>query len=126
MLKTSIAALALGLAMLAGYAGYLYLTYIDEMVHSGSAYGFTIGQSKSEAFAIVADQFAAREIAGVHIHEPFSTIDPVEGALAQLSPVDSWVLFPGERDDFFDVIKLGFESGELSSIYRHRKHFEFP
>lgn len=126
VLKLLTVAFSLLAVAVAAYVAYLYATYLDETVRSGSAYGFRIGQSKAEAFAIAARQFSAGEISGVHTSEPFATLDPVEGAFARLAHVDAWVLFPGERDDFLDVVKLEFEDGSLKSIHRHHRRFELP
>ncbi|MEM7281373.1 MAG: hypothetical protein AAF438_07075 [Pseudomonadota bacterium] len=57
-------AIALGILLLivGSYLAYLYITYIDQTVTSGSAYGFTVGQSKIEAYQIAYEKFQAEEI----------------------------------------------------------------
>lgn len=46
-----------------GCVAYLYLSYIHDEVTEGSAYGFTIGQTKEEAYAVVGEMFHEGEIA---------------------------------------------------------------
>jgi hypothetical protein len=105
---------------------YLFLTYIDETTNVGSAYGYTIGQSNDEVFAAAVAQFASSEITGIHIDEPFETFEAVETNFPRVESSESWTLFPGEKDDFFDVLKLRFANGELAEIHRHRQRFELP
>lgn len=54
----------LGIALLIpiGIIVFLVFTHINETVESGSAYGFTIGQSKQEAYKIARGQFERGEI----------------------------------------------------------------
>ena len=47
------------------YIGYLYATYIDDTVNTGSAYGFTIGQSKHEAYRIIQNKYRDGEISKI-------------------------------------------------------------
>jgi hypothetical protein len=105
---------------------YLYLTYIDEAVVTGSAYGYTIGQSKRDVYEIATHQFRDNEISGIHIMEPFETFDPSPGNFAMVESGDLWTVFPAERNDFFDTVDLHFEDGALTKVHRHRQRFELP
>lgn len=51
--------------LVASYGVYLYATYLDETYRSGSAYGFTIGQSKLEAYQIARQEFQAGKIGAI-------------------------------------------------------------
>ena len=126
VLKISVFIAGLIGLVVVSYLWYLHLTYIDETVNAGSAHGYTIGQSKKEAFGVAAAQYTSREVAGIHIDEPFGTIEPVDPNYRRLEPSDSWTLFPGKRRDFFDVVKLRFVDGKLVEIHRNRQRFELP
>ncbi len=47
------------------YLAYLYFTYIDDTVTTGSAYGFTIGQTKTESYRLAREKFGRGEIVGI-------------------------------------------------------------
>ena len=114
----------------AGYAGYLWATYLDETVVSGTAYGFTIGASKQEALA------AARRLDdhtravvyvsyGPRAGEHFS-IAPSQARIEQLQGQDQWEVLLDGTGKFFNSIRLTFREGRLIEIHRHRKHFDGP
>ena len=123
----AIATLAPILAV-AGYLAYLWATYIDETVTSGTAYGFAIGASKQESLtsanristnAVVYVSYGPR--AGDHF-----TVTPVPSHIEQLQQHDQWdVLLDGDGK-FFNSVRLTFRNGELAEIHRHRQHFELP
>ena len=97
VLKVSVFVAGLIGLVIVSYLWYLHLTYIDETVNVGSAHGYTIGQSKHEAFGVAGTQYASRELAGLHIDEPFGTIDPVDPNFRRLEPSDSWIFFPASE-----------------------------
>lgn len=114
----------------AGYAGYLWATYLDETVVSGTAYGFTIGASMEEALG------AARNLRD-HPHAVVyvshgqragdrSTIAPAQARIDQLQMYDQWDVLLDGADNFFNSIRLTFRDGKLVEIHRHRQYFEFP
>jgi hypothetical protein len=53
------------LAIPIGYAGFLYLSYLDKTTTSGSAYGFTIGQAKTDAYRVAQSQFRSGDIEAI-------------------------------------------------------------
>jgi hypothetical protein len=53
------------LAIPIGYAGFLYLSYIDATTTSGSGYGFTIGQAKADAYRVAQAQFRSGDIEAI-------------------------------------------------------------
>lgn len=57
---------AVVVAALLGYIAFLHLSYVDKTVTSGSAFGFTIGQSKEEAFTTAARLFTAGKLNGIN------------------------------------------------------------
>ena len=117
------------LAACAIIAGCLYckLSYIDDIVDAGSAHGFVIGATKSDA-----SESARRVLvdADVWIRDP-ETSGPMR-ALRLTSDVEweslqqrtEWRLFFG--GDPFDSLTLTFEGDRLVRIYRHRNRCELP
>lgn len=114
----------------AGYAGYLWATYLDETVVSGTAYGFTIGASKQEALAAARrlDDHARAVVYvsyGPRAGEHFS-IAPSQARIEQLQGQDQWEVLLDGTGKFFNSIRLTFREGRLIEIHRHRKHFDGP
>lgn len=114
----------------AGYVGYLWATYLDETVVSGTAYGFTIGASKQEALAaarsfndhphaVVYVSYGAR--AGDHF-----SIAPSQARIEQLQAHDQWDVLLDGADSFFNSVRLTFHDGRVVEIHRHRQYFELP
>jgi len=124
--KTAVFVFGLLALVVVSFLWYFYLTYLDETAVEGSAYGFTIEQLKPDAYAVATDQFENGEISGLHIMEPFETFDPTESSFDAIQRADLWTLFPDERGDFFDSVKLHFGDGKLVKIHRHRQRFELP
>lgn len=118
------------LLAVAGYTGYLWATYLDETVVSGTAYGFTIGASRQEVLA------AARSLndhprAVVYISygprtgDHFS-IAPSQVRIEQLQAHDQWDVLLDGSDKFFNSVRLTFNDDRLVEIHRHRQRFEIP
>ena len=117
--------------LIGGLVFYWWVTYIDESVTSGSAYGFTIGHSKQ----VVAQQFPSitEDHPKLHVYvsygrragDNFSI--PANGqAISKLMQHDKWDLLLNGQWEFFDSIDLYFENDKLVKIYRHRQNFELP
>src|SRR5207249_3827999 len=109
------------------------LTYVDESVTSGSAYGFTIGQSKEEAYVYLKSAFGAqsflsveddRLVLGKRLHAASRTIHFTKEDFEAFTGSDDWILFADERDSFFSTIGLKFSSGRLRTIHRHHQQCE--
>jgi hypothetical protein len=66
LLKLAGALVAALVFVTVAYVGFLYFSFLDKTVTSGSAYGFTIGQSKAEAYRIAQTQFQNGEISRIH------------------------------------------------------------
>lgn len=118
--------LGLLILVVGGYLSYLVATYIDETVVEGTSHGYIIGQSKREAYEVALDQFNSELIYGLHVFEPFGTIEPVDSFSALLESNDTWTLFMSEPNSFFDTLRLKFSGGRLEEIHRHRQYFELP
>jgi len=128
--KTLATVVLIPILVVAGYITYLWATYIDESVASGSAYGFTIGASKQETLdaisrltnhphAVVDVTYGLR--AGDHF-----TIAPVPVQIGQLQMHDRWDVYLDGDGKFFNSVRLTFRDGHLAEIYRHRQYFELP
>jgi len=125
----AVAVLAPFLAI-AGYASFIWATYLGETVVSGAAYGFTIGASMEEALgtarnlldhpqAVVYVSYGQR--AGDHF-----TIAPAKAKIGQLRADDQWEVLLDGRDRFFSSFQLSFRDGKLVEIHGRRQYFELP
>lgn len=115
---------------IAGYAAFLWGTYLDETVVSGTAHGFAIGATKQEAFeaagnlgghprAVIYVSYGKR--AGDHF-----TIAPAQAKTDQLQAHDQWDVLLDGPDSYFNSVRLTFRDGKLVEIHRHRKYLELP
>ena len=131
-------------AVVATHVLYLWITYIDEIVVDGSAYGFHIGDSKSETYRKAAGALYGLSESGFSApyirikvdkqHEEFfaTRIDiPLliqthlhDVGYRKFSEQESWEFFID--GSYFNFIRLRFCGDELCEIYRHRKYFELP
>ena len=117
--------------LIALYISFLWITYIDDVVISGSKYGFTISAT---------DEMTYKDIATIKNKYPnlkvFIIYGPQAGDLLTLSPTkenfkeiskhDRWDLLLDGEGEYFNIIGLYFQDGVLDQIYRHRKYFELP
>lgn len=125
------------------WVGYLYATYISDDVTVGDAYGFSIGDSKQEAYEKV-----RRAIAEIHPEDrrvfievkvsneaaEFLATNPDYPVMVEIylhdigferfASMDRWEFYLSAKR--FDSLTLTFCDDRLCSIYRHRKNFELP
>ena len=117
------------ITLVAGYVGFMWITYIDVTITVGSGYGLNIGETKVEAFQNAKKQFNSndvyilfpltKEYYGPHRKVHFNDED-----FSILKERDVWELY--FTDSYFDSLKLSFENDSLVSIHRHRQKFELP
>ena len=117
--------------LVAGYIGYLTLTYIDETVVEGEAYGFKVGATKHQAFSDIKSMLNRQPKLVVYIdYGPRAgdnmTVEPVDSSFPTAAKFDSWWLLLDGKGEFFNIIRLRFNNQVLAEIHRHRQHFELP
>ena len=119
---------------------YLWYSYIDETIVSGSAYGFTIGDSKLETYEKTSPALSKL---GDNVYMEIKVTPETAGVLATnpnytilVSSFFHEVGYPSfetrNRWDFyfngsyFNKLSLIFCNKKLCEVYRHRKYFELP
>lgn len=121
-------AAGIAVALPLGYVAFLFLSYLDVSVTEGSEYGFTIGQSKEQAYRAAQSLFRQGRVSGID-----STGDRDEEirmnpwldrtlTLAEVRPRflqwDTWVLERIRKPQNEIVAVLQFRGNELESIGR--------
>ena len=127
VLKYAGVLLALAVFVPAAYVGYLYITYINTTIVSGSGYGFTIGQSKEQAYEAAKRAFEAGNLAGINtvqdrneelLLNPWLEADlPVKDAVDRIEGWDTWSLSlntSSDRPSLLGVVV--FEGDYVSSV----------
>jgi hypothetical protein len=131
LLKIIAAIVFLPIVAIAIYILFLWATYIDDTVTSGSKYGFTIGSSKQQVYE---DIFATKEnYPELKIYIPYgpragdnATLPPTNENFERALISDHWELLLEGDGEFFNVIRLRVDNNSLTQIYRHRKYYELP
>ena len=111
------------------YTSYLYTTYIDETILTGTGYGFNIGISKSDTFNNAKKIFEDKTVYIIYPEDaygagPFKTISFNDKDKLILDSKNTWKIY--YDTNVWDSIELTFESDKLLSIYRRRQNFELP
>jgi len=117
--------------LIAGYIAYLAVTYIDESVAVGSAYGFEIGSPKKQSFDDI--KKLLNQYPHLVIYYSYGSkagdseiVLPSDNEYSKIEQQDRWTLLLDGDGEYFNVIKLSFSEHKLIEIYRHRKYFELP
>lgn len=127
VLKYASILLALVILAPAAYVGYLYLTYIDKTLVSGSGYGFAIGQSKLQAYEAAQRQFEAGKLVSIDTIQdrddelrlnPWLETDlPVEDALERIDGWDHWSLSLNTSSDRPSLLSvIVFDGDKVSGV----------
>jgi hypothetical protein len=131
------------IALLLAYPAYLWATYINNTVKSGSAYGFTIGDTKKETYQKLNTSLTEVAGKGEAVFIEIKSNAQLESFLATKSDFNVMVkplfhdvgfpMFEGENvwnfyvgASYFNTLKLEFCDEQLCKIHRHRKYFELP
>lgn len=134
-IKIVLSLLLLLVLFIGGNILYCWLTYIDDTVTEGSAYGFTINETKEEVYQKAREVFSDKPVYilyplnsrnwGPHLRYYFT---PEEYYM--LANQDFWRLyFRSDKDKYHsysDSLKLKFKDNKLIRIHRHRQFFELP
>lgn len=115
------------------------LTWYHSEIKLGSAYGFSIGDSKKMVYGVASKEFKG-DISRVGLYKnvkPYLTTGEYwneknfkhkflfsKGGLVKLSGYNSWRFY--FHENVWDFIELEFHEGSLSIIHRHRQYFELP
>ena len=114
-----------------GYVLFLWASTIHDSVEAGTKYGFTIGETKENAHGSLLDWrdkhpelivFTYAEVDG-YAQKQFIKLSL---EFDELKNYNQWrVHLNGERLGS-NSIRLTFENGSLTNIYRHRQYYELP
>jgi len=113
--------------LIGAYILYLKATYIEEEIETGSAYGFTVGDTKDAVYKNAKTLYADRK---VFIRYPIESDGYGPIYEFTFSDVDYEKIKNDKKWEFYfdkmDSIRLIFEGEHLVLIHRHRQHFELP
>ena len=123
--------LASPIIILIGYIVFLWVSTIHDSIDEGGKYGFTIGNSKKEAYTAL---LAWKEN---HPELIVLTYGSLEGFTQKqyfkldikfevLSKYDQWRVHIDGNDIGSNSIRLTFKNGDLANLYRHRQYYELP
>ena len=144
LIRILIIVLLIPIVVVTAYISYLWLTYIDDTVVEGSAYGFQIGDSKLATYEKAIE--ALYDLSSTGYTAPYIDLKvskELESSLStrtdhtllvqtllhdvgyeKFSNLDTWEFYID--GSYFNAIKLKFCKESLCEIYRHRKYFELP
>jgi hypothetical protein len=125
------------------YPAYLWVTYIDESITDGTAYGFKIGTDKETVYKSLPLLLNKLKGNQESVFIQIKSTDEFAQALATKPDFDvmieplfhdvKYALFTKNETwsfyinaSFFNSITLKFCENKLCEIRRHRKYFELP
>ena len=123
--KIAVLSISIPIALIILIAGggfvYFVATEKDEIITEGRAYGFEIGQTKSQAYDAAVALFEDGDMTGIDSPELYKIILPSvsRNGFDTLEPTDHWWMFCSKRQSFFDSIVLSFDDSILVEIRRH-------
>ena len=118
-------------ALISIYIIFLWATYIDNTIVSGSKYGFTIGDDKREVYEGIRKQGKSYPNLYFYIRTGERAGDSIEAhvdsvLLETIKDYESWGIQYDGKHEYFNVLKFKFNGSKLIEIHRHRKYFELP
>ena len=130
-IKVSTVLILTPVILLALYIAFLWATYIDETILTGSKYGFSIDSTKEQTYADIAKIKQQNPQVKVYISYgqlagDYLILSPSKENYKEISKYDRWELLLDGEGEFFNTIGLYFQGSALTEIYRHRKYFEAP
>ena len=87
--------------LITGYFGYMWITYIDDIVSAGSGYGFEIGNSKDEVVATVKKLYKYKKLSlGYNVYDKSDARNKIldlEKDSSLFYEEDSWRFYSGQN-----------------------------
>jgi hypothetical protein len=126
MLNVFLMILGLIIIIPISFAGYFYLSYKDDIVNEGLAYGFQIGSSHTEVYDAAKILKQKGKIEEIHrypeneYHKEFGDEDLNDAVID-----NRWIMIV-DPDWWNNSIYLEFDSGKLVKIRRFRMCCEMP
>ena len=110
------------------YIGFLYFTYLDEKITTGSGYGFQIGSTKKEVFDQILNMYE-NDIERYRIYknqeyENEFLFSPQKKDFVNLENYNEWKFYFDKIH--WDFIFFEFQNDKLILIHRHRQFYELP
>ncbi len=123
------AVLLVGVLYFAARGAYYVLTYVDESITTGEAYGLRIGDTKESTFERLGRQFEDETVWIASPSDRYSVVADrdVKFSLEEFNAIESqdhWQFYLNRS--MLDSIRLAFTNDKLAEIYRHRQRFELP
>ena len=131
--KIALYLFSLIVAIIAGYIGYLSLTYVDEYEVTSNAYGFEIGSTKKQTIEDI--KKLSKEYPNLAVHIIYGTragdmktLKLTDDIYSELATNDDWWVLLNNNSEFkfHNIIRLTFENQHLTVIHRKRQNFELP
>lgn len=118
-------------AILAFYVAFLWITYIDKTIVTGSDYGFTIGETREKVYEKIMLQQESYPSLHFYVRTGDRSRDFIERSvnsvqLDRIREFERWGLQYDGKHEYFNGLKLKFSKNTLIEIHRHRKYFELP
>ena len=114
--------------LIGAYVIYIKATYIDEEIRTGSAYGFTVGQSKDAVFQTAKIAYSDKTVLiqyplGPNGYGPLDDFKFDDDDYKKIADRNRWTFY---FDDRMNFIRFKFNYDRLAYIYRHRQEIEAP
>lgn len=108
------------------FIGYGYVTFKDESYTTGEAYGFVIGETHAQVFKQAKELQSQDEIKEIHRWPPETYhFEFSDQELKKASKDETWTMVVNP-EWWNDTIRLEFNEGKSSGIYRFRLCCELP
>ncbi len=114
-----------------GYVLFLWATTIHDTVTKGSKYGFTIGNTKHQTYLDIVklrDDYPNLVV--------YTYVTPTYGGQNRHIKLDDnfelmnvhqqWRVYLKGDGEYFNSVRLNFDSDKLINFYRHRQYYELP
>ena len=125
MIKGLISYLLILLSIIAiFYVGIRYLYAIDETVTSGSAYGFSVGETKIDVYKYIIEHELPESFGYILVGNKADKLDVLtikQTSYYQLKKYDKWQIIFGDTISFDNTLEIIFSGDKIISLSRRRK-----